>query len=136
MYIVRDLYFEPSWGHDVSRALEAIDQKALEGRPALFESHRFNFTGDSEKIKHSFQALDRLLSDALDRFPHMGFLSTSALAEALARNDPHWIELSFFPRLQAWICRLWALDGLRRLAWITGVIVPMWLFYLTARRRR
>lgn len=133
VYLVRDVYFEPSFGHTARQALAALSAKTSQGRPTLFETHRFNFLGVEEKNKFALDELERLLRMSLTEFPKLAFLSSGTLATILKNRDPEWLELRFRRRLHIWITRLGELPRLRKLAWITGWIVPAGLIWrLTA----
>ena len=131
VYLVRDAYFEPSFGHTARQALAALSAKTSQGRPTLFETHRFNFLGTEEKF--ALDELEQLLRMSLTEFPKLAFLSSGTLATVLKNRDPEWLEMRFRRRLHIWITRLGMLPRLRKLAWITGWIVPAGLLWrLTA----
>ncbi|MDX2458073.1 MAG: glycosyl hydrolase [Gammaproteobacteria bacterium] len=133
VYLVRDAYFEPSLGHTARQALDTLFAKTSQGRPTLFETHRFNFLGTKEKKKFALDELDHLLRMSLTEFPNLAFLSSEKLAKILKNRDPEWLELRFRHRLHIWITRLGELPRLRKLAWLTGWIVPAGLLWrLTA----
>jgi len=129
VYIVRDVYFEPSLGHMASQACDALVRKVKLGRPALFEMHRFNYIGPEVKKEQSLQQLNNLLRDALEACPTVAFLSTRKLAEILKSRDPAWLENRLRCRLHVWIRRLGEIPRLRKLAWLTGWIVPAGLIW-------
>ncbi len=56
-YLVRDQYFEPSYGHTAERAVDALRAKTACGRPTLLEIHRFNFIGSAELAKTAVREL-------------------------------------------------------------------------------
>ncbi|GMQ86830.1 MAG: hypothetical protein BMS9Abin08_0028 [Gammaproteobacteria bacterium] len=133
VYLVRDVYFEPSFGHTAMQAVDALSSKTRLGRPTLFETHRFNFLGTDEQKKQALEELDRLLYTALKNYPDLAFLSSAELAGILKSQDPEWVELRLWPRLHVWITRLGELPRLRKLAFLTGWIVPAGLLWrLTA----
>ncbi|AFL75528.1 glycosyhydrolase [Thiocystis violascens] len=133
IYLVRDIYFEPALGHRVEPTLAEIARHVRLGRPALIETHRVNFTGTQEQRERSLAELDRLLSRARERWPDMRFLSSAELAERLAQRDPSMVEQRLSLRLSIWIGRAAAIDRLRKLAWITGLAIPAWLFQVARR---
>ena len=47
----------------------------------------------------------------------------------MRRNDPWLVETALGARLHVWLRRLWRIGRLRKLAWLTGVIVPASLLY-------
>ena len=131
VYLVRDVYFEPSFGHTATQALAALSAKTSQGRPTLFETHRFNFLGTEEKS--ALDELEQLLRISLAEFPNLAFLSSGELATILKNQDPKWLVLRFRHRLHIWITRISELPRLRKLAWLTGWIVPAGLLWrLTA----
>ena len=128
-YVVRDDYFEPARGHKAERGLAALAAKSRVGRPTLLETHRANFLGDGAAADPAIAELDRLLAMALRAFPGVVFLSTEALALRLCRRDPWLVERGFAARLHIWLRRLWNVAWLRKLALLTGAVVPGWLLY-------
>jgi hypothetical protein len=129
MYLVRDVYFEPSLGHTAEQAHTALEAKVRLRRPALFETHRFNFLGTEEDKKRALAELERLLRMAVKNFPDLAFLSSGKLATILKNRDPQWVELRLRRRLHIWITRLGEFSRLRKLAWLTGWIVPAGLLW-------
>ena len=133
IYVVRDAYFEPSFGHTARQALDTLSAITAQGRPTLFETHRFNFLDTREKQRFALGELEQLLRMSLARFPELAFLSTERLATILRNRDPEWLELRLRRRLHTWITRIGRLPRLRKLAWLTGWIVPAGLLWrLTA----
>jgi hypothetical protein len=124
VYVVRDVYFEPSLGHTAAQAKDALALKVELGQPALFETHRFNFLGTDGKKEQSLEQIKNLLQGALITWPSLAFLSTGKLARVLKNRDPEWVEQRLRRRLHVWIRRLGELPRLRKLAWLTGWIVP------------
>ena len=129
VYLVRDVYFEPSFGHTARQALAALSVKTGAGRPALFETHRFNFLGTEEEKIFALDELEGLLRISLAEYPDLAFLSSEDLATILKNRDPEWLELRFRGRLHSWISRLGDLPRLRKLAWLTGWIIPVGLLW-------
>jgi hypothetical protein len=133
VYLVRDVYFEPSLGHTASQARDALEAKTRLGRPALFETHRFNFLGSAEKRKQSLAELEGLLRMAVNAYPDLAFLSSGKLAVILKNRSPEWVDSRFRRRLHVCITRLGEIPRLRKLAWLTGWILPVGLLWrLTA----
>jgi hypothetical protein len=128
-YLVRDDYFEPALGHDAEWALTAIVKKTRAGRPALLETHRFNFTNVAVPLRRSLDALDHVL-DALNRaIPYFRFVSTGELGVAMMCGDARLVEKNRVLRVRIWLARAWQVARLRKLAWGTGAIVPGLLLY-------
>jgi len=133
-YVVRDDYFEPSRGHKAERALDALAAKTRAGRPTLLETHRANFLGDGATADAAIRELERLFALTLRAFPDVAFLSTEELALRMRRTDPWLVERRLAVRLHVWLGRLWNVARLRKLAYVTGAIVPAWLLYAATGR--
>lgn len=132
MYLVRDRYFEPARGHTAARGLAALAEKTHLGRPALLETHRANFIAGPRDAEIALRELNSLYAAALRSFPRVRFLSTEELAYRMRDGDPELIEQSPLARLRVWLRRLWGTPSLRRLAWLTGMVVPGCVLYLSA----
>jgi hypothetical protein len=129
IYLVRDVYFEPAFGHTADRALAALEDRTELGRPALFETHRFNFLATDQDKNRSMMELRRLLQLALERFPDVAFLSSGELADILAKRPPEWVERRWRRRLHVWLSRLGRVPRLRKLGWLSGWILPAGLLW-------
>jgi hypothetical protein len=129
VYVVRDDYFEPALGHRAERALAAIEAKTRVGSPTLLETHRFNFTGPPAQKEDALRETEVLLRSVVERFPCVRFMSTAELASAMGRADPDLVEGSRASRIRIWLARSARISRLRKLAWLTGAIVPAWLLY-------
>jgi hypothetical protein len=135
VFLVRDIYFEPALGHTADRALLDIREHHRLGRPALLETHRFNFTGADAKAVLSFAELERLLKLALATIPNLRFMSTEALAEAYRLREPELIDVRLAARLRALVLRAAAEPRLRKLAWVSGLALAGWVVLLLASAR-
>lgn len=135
MYLVRDDYFEPARGHRAERGLAALVAKTRVGRPTLLETHRANFLGNAKAADTAIEELERLLTVALQALPDVQFLSTEELAVCMERRDPRVMEIRSMTRIHVWLRRLWAVSRLRKLACLTGAIIPAWLLYVASWRR-
>ncbi|MHB1247079.1 MAG: hypothetical protein ACYCZH_11590 [Sulfuriferula sp.] len=124
-YVVRDQYFEPALGHRAEQGLAALTRQTACARPALLETHRFNFMG--EPADTAFHELERLLNEACVAYPALRFLSTQEIAEAMAGKDTKLIETRPRPRLRAWLARTQTLSHFAKLARLTGLVLPLWL---------
>jgi hypothetical protein len=124
-YLVRDQYFEPALGHDAARGLAALARQTLLGRPALLETHRFNFIGTAAAA--SLQALDELLTAARGAYPTLRFLSTEQIAEAMAHADASLLETGLRGRLRSGLVRTHTLPRFARLARLSGLVLPLWI---------
>jgi hypothetical protein len=131
-YLVRDDYFEPALGHDADRALRAVIAKTRAGRPALLETHRFNFTDVKVPLQRSLDELDRLLDATRRSLPDLRFVSTRELGVAIIDRDTRLVEIAFIRRIRTWLVRAWQTPRLRNLAWVTGAIAPGVLLYWIA----
>lgn len=129
VYIVRDVYFEPALGHTAADAIRALAHKVRLGRPALFETHRFNFLGDERTVRRSLEQLGAMLREALDAYPSLAFMPTRRLAGLLKDRDPAWIEQRPRRRLHVLLERLGEHGRLRKMAWLTGWIWPVMLVW-------
>ncbi|MDP1681744.1 MAG: hypothetical protein Q8L39_08200, partial [Burkholderiales bacterium] len=118
IYLVRDRYFEPSKGHKAETALADLKQKAIEGRPLLLETHRFNFT--DEGAQAAIAELDRLLGLVLLATPRLRFIASADLAREY-QTQGGLVEPGFFIRLSTWITRLHALPRFWKLARLSGL---------------
>ncbi|QBQ54483.1 glycosyl hydrolase [Nitrosococcus wardiae] len=131
IYVIRNSYFEPQWGHTAQRALQKLEQNWQLARPTLFESHRFNFTGAAAEADQAFTELHRLLAQALKRYPDLLFMGTAQLMEQMLKQDPNLVENRLAGRVQIWLKRLAQTGRLYKLAWITGLaLVAVPVFYL------
>lgn len=81
--LVRNIYFEPAMGHSEEAALDRVAHKWARREPALLETHRFNF--DGETLNKSLSTLDALLEQALKRFPDLHFMSPQELVDRFER---------------------------------------------------
>lgn len=134
LYVVRDNYFEPSLGHTHQRALQALAHNTALGRPTLLEIHRMNFIGDERSAARALDEVALLLETACARFPDLRFMSTAELARHY-RDRTDLIATRMSARVHFLLRRLAEISRLRKLAWITGALLPAWLAYrLTAGR--
>lgn len=132
-YLVRDIYFEPTLGHQVERVLADIRQHHWLGRPALLEAHRFNFLGEESMHERSLHELESLLSGLLRELPQVRFMSTEELGEAYRQCDAELFERNWPTRIHVWLRRLATLGRLRKLAWFTGLVILAGLVYMLTR---
>jgi len=124
-YLVRDQYFEPALGHDAARGLAALARQTLLGRPALLETHRFNFIGTAAAA--SLQTLDVMLTEARGAYPGLRFMSTEQIAEAMLQTDTALLETGLRWRLRAGLTRSHTLPRFARLARLSGLALPLWI---------
>ena len=121
-YLVRDVYFEPALEHDAQRVVDGLQQRTRQGRACLVETHRFNFLSAP---KRSFAALETALHQALAVCPDLRFITPLELAHALIARDADWVETRLQPRLRAWRARLDEIPRFRRIAQLTGLMLPL-----------
>lgn len=133
VYVVRDEYFEPAFGHLAEKGLAALKNKSKLGRPALLETHRSNFVDDPDVAEAAINELERLLAEATKRFTTLLFMSTAELARAFVAVDREMLELRFMPRLHVYLLRLREVPGFWKLAWLSGAIIPAGLLYMISR---
>ncbi|MBW2645059.1 MAG: glycosyl hydrolase [Deltaproteobacteria bacterium] len=136
MYIVRDQYFEPALGHTAERALNAVAENTRMGRPTLLETHRFNFTGDPAVAESSFEQFEVFFTEALTRYPDINFTSTEELAQGLRKAESNLLEARLISRIHVWLQRLYEVPRLRKLACLSGLIVPAFLMFLATKQHR
>jgi hypothetical protein len=129
LYLVRNVYFEPSFGHTAAQVLLAFEKKTREGRPVLVETHRFNFLGQEQQRTRALAVLRELLAGVVKNYPQLSFLSTEKLAQILRSRDPEWVEQHLRRRLHVGLNRLGEFTRLRKLAWLSGWILPAWLVW-------
>jgi len=133
MYVVRDEYFEPAFGHLAEKGLAALKNKSRLGRPTLLETHRSNFVDDPDVAEAAINELGRLLEESIKRFATLRFMSTAELARAFVAADREFLEMGFMPRMHVCLLRLRQVPGFWKLAWLSGAIVPAGLLYMISR---
>lgn len=124
MYLVRDIYFEPSLGHVPARLQEGVLDHAVLGRPALIETHRFNFCGPLA-VDTAYDTLSEALEQLLRLLPTVRFMSTAALAEMIERRDPDLLDHSPRRRLAVWARRATRFHPFARWARLVGMMLPL-----------
>ncbi len=125
--LVRDIYFEPSLGHQAGEVARILRQRWLEGRPALVETHRFNYEG--EAAKESLGSLRALLEEVVESTPQVEFLRPM---EILNRLDDPAVLVPGRLRPRIWVRRIWAQWRLRRPLILTGAILWLGLAWLVS----
>lgn len=131
LLLVRDVYFEPAFGHAPARLAAGVVERAVLGRPALIEMHRFNFCGP-RATPDAYAVLQDALEELLARVPAVRFTSSAALAAAIASADPDWLETSPLRRLAIWARRARSLRTFDRLARLSGLVLPLRLLDIRA----
>ena len=135
VYLVRDDYFEPVFGHRPEQALTALRQKTELGRPCLLETHRGNFLavaggegGEGGKPAAALDALDELYARALRDFPALRFASSAELGQAMRHADPAWVEQDGPRRFTIWLRRIVGLPRFGKAARLSGLLPLLELF--------
>ena len=124
-YLVRDVYFEPALGHTPQRLVDGLLARTRQGRACLVETHRFNFL---QALDASLDTLETGLRAALAACSDLRFITPLELARAIQSRDPVWIETRQLPRLAAWRARLDEIPRFRRVAQLSGLVLPLaWL---------
>jgi hypothetical protein len=124
MYLVRDVYFEPVLGHAAERLPRELVDRTKLGRPALVETHRFNFCGPRANDA-AFAILTEGLRLVRERMPNVRFLSSAELACAIEAGDPRWLERRLLRRCAIWAHRALCLPGFGRAARACGLAWPL-----------
>lgn len=127
LYLVRDVYFEPTLGHLPERLVNDARRCAHLGRPCLVEMHRFNFIGAAEKCDPNFRALKTALEQLQHALPDMRFLTSLELADAMRTGMPEIIESKLATRIRIWLRRIERLRGFSKLSRLSGLAAPLWL---------
>ena len=133
-YLVRDDYFEPARGHRAHQAIAAVACKASLGRPALLEMHRFNFIAETQGRESAFDELRKLLSGLIPALPNVRFMSTLELARHIAQRSPELVETRIRQRIRFWLNRINEIPRFRKLALLSGLVIPLKLLDLVAGR--
>jgi hypothetical protein len=120
-YLVRDDYFEPERGHRAERGVAALTQKWAQRRACLFETHRSNFISDAALCSRHLAEIDRLYTQALDRYADLRFVSTEELGRAFQTGDPSLLENKTRVRLAVCLYRARDLPAFWRWARVTGL---------------
>lgn len=126
-YVVRDDYFEPIRGHRGEDVWAAVARKTAQGRPTLLETHRESFIVDPARGQAAVAELARALQGVVARHPEVRFLTTAALAEALADPASPLMEQRLGRRWRRGLARLRGEPGLARLLKYSGLGALLWL---------
>lgn len=129
LYLVRDDYFEPVFGHRPEQALAALARKTTLGRPCLLETHRANFLAAAGgEPGTALAALDELYTCALREYPTLRFASCAELGRAIRIGDATWIEQDRHRRFTIWLRRATGLPRFGKAARLTGLLPLLNLF--------
>ncbi len=127
IYLVRDVYFEPALGHRAATVVPEIAQRFALGRPALLETHRFNFVRSEAECTLSLNELDALFGQVRDSWPDLRFMSSERLVGLLTAEDSVLLENRLARRLTIWLRRARGLPGMRKALLFSGLFLPVWL---------
>lgn len=127
IYLVRDVYFEPSLGHTPEKLLNDATTLVRLGRPCLVEMHRFNFMGSTEQRDANLRALEAALERLQHALPDVRFMTSLELADAIRTRTPALIQIQLIPRIRVWLRRIQQIRGFARLARISGLTLPLWM---------
>ena len=127
IYLVRDVYFEPSLGHTPEKLLNDAMRNMHLGRPCLVEMHRFNFMGPLQQRDASLHALETALEQLQKAFPDMRFMTSLELADAIRTRTPALMEMRLIPHMRVWLRRIQQIRGFATLARISGLTLPLWM---------
>ena len=133
IYLVRDVYFEPSLGHDAKNLVRTVIRYTSLGRPVLIETHRLNFIESEEQALGSLNALEDGLSGILRALPEVRFMSSVELADAIREDDTQLVEQAIIPRMRVWLRRIDELHLTKRLVTATGMSLILWIMRKTLR---
>ena len=133
VYMVRDVYFEPSLGHTARQVLIESESRLRLKRPVLLETHRFNFIGPKSDPVKALKELGCLLRGAVEKIPDVAFISTEELACHLKRRSPEWVDQHLMQRLHVWIERLGMKSRMHKMVVMSGWIIPVWLLWKVSR---
>jgi hypothetical protein len=132
LYIVRDCYFEPSFGHTHRSAIQALQRNTHVRQPTLLEIHRVNFIEEEPQAERTLEEVTRLLDAACAQFSDIRFMDTAELAQHY-RDRSDLVDMRISARIHFLLRRLAKISRLRKLAWATCIILPAWLAYLITR---
>ena len=124
IYLVRDVYFEPTLGHPPQRLLDGLSARTRQGRACLVEIHRFNFLQAADA---SLASLHSAMALCLAQFPSLRFISPRELARAIEHTDATLVEREFRSRVLAWLNRLPDIPRFHRLARWSGLMLLLTL---------
>ncbi len=124
MHLVRDVYFEPALGHAPESLWGETAARAALGRPALVETHRFNFCGPRASDA-AFATLSEGLRLMRERLATVRFVSSAELAQVIESRDPYWLETRVLRRCAVWARRALALPGFGQAARACGLAWPL-----------
>lgn len=127
VYLVRDIYFEPSLGHAPAKLPEEVTERTHLGRPSLVEMHRFNFMGTVQQRQASLLALESGIARVLEMLPDVHFMTTLELADAMRSHQADLLEGRLTPRIRIWLRRIRQIRGFSKLARISGLALPLWM---------
>ena len=90
-YITRNVFFEPSAPSNsnwIEEALTSIRIAFSLRKPVIVSAHRVNFIGGIDKCNQSngLNSLDKFLTEVINRWPDVEFLTTAELGELISKK--------------------------------------------------
>ena len=128
--LVRDAYFEPVKGHRAEDALKIVGGYVDCARPLLFETHRFNFVSLNSKAEQSFDELDCLVREIVQKYPEVRFISSEELGDAFIGQSSVLLNTSVSGRCRAWLHRVNQNWPFRKFSRFTGAQLVISLLLL------
>lgn len=92
IYTVRNCDYEPAYYQNpaecAARCLEMVKKSFREGKPAIINSHRFNYISTINPLnaENNLKGLQWLLSQIADAFPDVEFISTPELIDICSQE--------------------------------------------------
>lgn len=92
IYMVRTCEYEPAYGRSieqsVDRCLDQIGNAFSAGKPAIVDTHRFNYIGtlDPQGAAQRLMGLHELLAKLLKLYPDAEFISADKLSDLMAKT--------------------------------------------------
>lgn len=88
IYTIRNCFFEPAQGSNVYDCLNRMKYSFRWNKPAVISAHRINFIGaiNEKNRTESLKQLDYLLSEILNKWPDVEFMSSDQLVDCILNN--------------------------------------------------
>ncbi|WP_426416968.1 hypothetical protein [Aestuariirhabdus sp. LZHN29] len=133
--LVRNGYFEPYKGVGVNQCLQMVEHAIACGRPAIIETHRWNYIHPDLSVRERcYSELASLLRIVVERYPAVASVSSEVLADryrsnprpAASREESYFI-LPLWKRIPAWQARLDGSEIPKLFRWVTGIAAILWI---------
>ncbi|RRJ84576.1 hypothetical protein D0544_05585 [Aestuariirhabdus litorea] len=132
--LVRSVYFEPCKGVGSAECRQGIERSVACGRPAIIETHRWNYIHpDPSTRAQSFAELRALIAWVNQQHPEWRSLSTAAIAQEYRRTASGGesksgvrFERDMGARALAWRRRLTCSPIPGVLCWASGLMAALW----------